>query len=113
MGIRFADVFAREEVVSVYVQWLGTFTRGVGVTISGKRKYRYNVTLNWSLLRRWSCLRQVESNIACGAKECRAEEKWIASSEGVKRWKQSIIEGMPGTRRNLRIEERDILHTIS
>jgi hypothetical protein len=86
---------------------------GVGVAISGKRKYRHSVTLNWSLLRRWSCLRREESKIACGAKECLAEEKWIASSEGVKRWKRSIIEGMPGTRRNLRMEEREISHAIS
>eukprot|EP00978_Attheya_sp_CCMP212_P023127 scaffold70157_cov31-Attheya_sp.AAC.1 len=92
---------------------VGHIYKGGGSPISGKRKYWHNVTLNWSLLRRWSCLRREESNIACGAKECRAEEKWMASSEGVKHWKRSIIEGMSGTRRNLRIEEREISHAIS
>ena len=81
---------------------------GVGEEISGNRKYRLKVTRNWSLVRWWSCLRREKSSIACGANEWRAEEKWIVSSAGVKRWNCSIIEGIPGERRNFRIVEREI-----
>eukprot|EP00978_Attheya_sp_CCMP212_P009191 scaffold21694_cov33-Attheya_sp.AAC.1 len=60
----------------------------------------------------WSCSRREESSISnCGVNKWRAEEKWIStSSEGAKLWNRSIIEGIPGKRRNRRIVEREILH---